>query len=644
MDTTRPVCWMPDARTRSTARLNSLMARLGVPDYDALLALSVEDPESYWSAVIDDLGWRWRTPWRTFHQATRGPQFAEHFVGAELNWVDNALAHASAADRGDWIALASETEDGATRHATYRDLAGMVLRAASGLQARGVGMGDRVGLMLPQGVEAVVALLALSAIGAIVVPLFTGFGEDAVSDRLSICGAKAWIISSRFTRRGRSVYTDGLIEACMGKVLSLQTVIVVDGRNGAAAPGRVAWEDLLDAEPIAQPVPVPANHPFMVLFTSGTTGRPKGTVHTHAGFPIKVLHDAAYLFDLRPRERWFWPSDMGWVVGPLTIVSALCIGATLACYDGAPDVPDWQRIPGFIKRHRISHFGASPTLIRALAAASVKPGDLDTLRVLISAGEVLDAEHFDWFFKVFGAGRLPIINYTGGTEVSGALLSNVVLRPIKPSGFNSVSPGIHAAVIDDAAAEVAGQVGELALKAPFIGMTQSFWQEDERYLDSYWRQHPGLWVHGDLAVKDPDGHFFLLGRSDDTLKIAGKRLGPAEVEAVVLDGGMPVKEVAAVGLPDAMKGQQLVLCVVLLAKGEDETLKREIQNKVASALGKPFRPGYVLFVDELPKTRNLKVMRRVIRQVLCGMPAGDLSSLENPGSVQALERLRGRLE
>jgi acetyl-CoA synthetase len=636
-------CWYPDDSVIASARLGSMMRRLAVADFDALYDVSIGDAASYWSAVADDLGWHWRTPWREFRRDPRGAPFAEFFVGAELNWVDNVLAQARSNLRRDSIAIVGENEEGEIREVTYGALTRMTMRAAGGLRACGIGVGDRVGLMLPQGIEAAVALMALSVLGAIVVPLFSGFGADAVSDRLVACDAKGLIVAGAFSRRGRKMDTADLVAACRSRVPTLDTVVVVDNGGDQTRQEACAWGSLFDAEPVDAPVSVAANHPFMVLFTSGTTGKPKGTVHTHAGFPLKVMHDAAYLFDLREGERWFWPSDMGWVVGPLTTIAALSLGATLVCYDGAPDVPDWRRIPDLLARHAVTHFGASPTLIRAMAAASVRPVDAASLRILISAGEVFDAEHFDWFFRTFGHGRLPIINYTGGTEASGALLSNVVLRPITPSGFNAVSPGIEAAVIDEKGEQIAGQVGELALRGPFIGMTHSFWRDDERYLESYWRQHAGLWTHGDLAIHDHDGQMYLLGRSDDTLKIAGKRLGPAEVEAAVLDRGVAVKEVAAVGVPDPVKGQQLVLCVVPLAGYAIDTLANDIADHVANALGKAFRPQHVLFVDALPRTRNAKVMRRVIRQILGGLPPGDLSSLENPDAVAALHALRERI-
>jgi acetyl-CoA synthetase len=399
------------------------------------------------------------------------------------------------------------------------------------------------------------------------------------------------------------------------------------------------WDKVVAHKPCEQIESMGPNDPFMIVYTSGTTGMPKGTVHTHGGFPLKVTHDAAYHFELKADDRWLWPSDMGWIVGPLTTIGCLSLGATLVCYDGAPDAPDWSRLGSIIEKLRVTHFGASPTLIRGLAAneSMSTSRDLVSLRVLMAAGEVLDPEHFEWFFDKFGRSELPIINYTGGTEASGALLANVVVRPIKVSGFNSVSPGIAAFVSDVDGHRLRGQPGELAIGAPFIGMTRSFWEDDERYFETYWSVTPGFWIHGDLAFEDRDGCFYILGRSDDTLKIAGKRVGPAEVENVVMRA-LAVVEVAAVGLPDPIKGQALVICAVRSNPAiDDDAFARSVSDVIEAALGKPFKPAIVHCVPALPRTRNGKVMRRVVRRILCGEAPGDLSALDNPESLRHLE-------
>ena len=385
-----------------------------------------------------------------------------------------------------------------------------------------------------------------------------------------------------------------------------------------------------------------ANDPFMIIFTSGTTGKPKGIVHTHGGFPIKVVHDATIFYDLREADRFLWPADMGWVAGPIFTAAALMRGATMVCYDGAPDAPDWSRVSRLIERHQVTHLGVSPTLIRGMAAheAQACAGDTRSIRLMITSGEAIAPEHFNWLSRTFGHGTAPLINYTGGTEASGALLASVIVKPIRPAGFNTVSPGISAFVASGDGTRLGGSVGELAVAGPFLGMTQAFWEDRERYLDTYWRSVPGLWVHGDLAIEEADGHFFLLGRSDATIKVAGKRLGPAEVEDVLLE--MPgVSEAAAIGIDDAAKGQRLVVFIVPAPEHAlPITFPEQVSDYVAQRLGRAFRPSVVHAIGCLPKTRSSKVMRRVLRNIYTGSPPGDLSSLDNPAAIDEIERLR----
>jgi acetyl-CoA synthetase len=376
-----------------------------------------------------------------------------------------------------------------------------------------------------------------------------------------------------------------------------------------------------------------ANDPFMIIYTSGTTGKPKGIVHTHGSFPLKIAHDSAVHFNIGPGDTLCWPADIGWIAGSLVMSAALMRGATLVCYDGAPDFPDWSRMSRLIERHDVTHFGSAPTLIRGLAAheATSLQGKRSSVKLLITAGEGIDPDHFTWFRMNFAQAESPLINYTGGTEVSGGLLSSVIVKPIKPAGFNTTSPAVAVDVVNSSGESVVGEVGELAIRAPFVGMTRSFWQDDERYLDTYWRTVPGMWIHGDLANHTTDGDYFMLGRSDDTLKVAGKRLGPAEVEEILLELEA-VSEAAAVGVDDPIKGEKLVVFVVLAPGHQDEVepFDKVVKDHVEQRLGRAFRPSAVHLVAQLPKTRSSKIMRRLIRNICCNRPLGDLSSLDNP--------------
>lgn len=628
--------WWPASDWRTTTLLGELADRLNADDYAHLLRISCEEPERYWAEVIEHLDFRWRLPYGEFLRTPVGPPFPRWFSGGRLNWVDTALRPWED-DHGHTPVVISEDESGQVETLLAHELRPRVLSLAAGLRAAGIQPGDRVGLMMAMGIPSVLTFLAIAAAGAVIVPLFSGFAAEAAAARLRLSGAKMLVASAGFSRRGRRVELDSTLQEIQSLTPNLE--LIVEGATSAAS---TAWAALAGHGPLVEPHLMRPEDPFMIVYTSGTTGRPKGTVHTHAGFPLKIQHDSAYHFDVRPGDRWFWLSDMGWVVGPISIIGALARGATLVCYAGAPDFPMPSRITELIDRHQITHFGASPTLVRSLKAVprSMTGAHLDSIRLLMLAGEVIDPEHFEWFYREFGASSKPVINYTGGTEASGALLANVPVLPIKACGFNSTSPGVKAFVADENGRRVQQEVGELVIGAPFIGMTQSFWGDDEQYVENYWSQREGLWSHGDLALEDAHGHFFILGRSDDTLKIAGKRVGPAEVEAIALE--LPhVKEVAAVGLGDPVKGQRLVLCVVAPLGGGPQ-LEQAISTRVEDALGKPFRPSDVIFLNDLPRTRNGKVMRRVIRSLLQGQLPGDLTALENITSIDELMSLQPR--
>lgn len=637
--------WFPDPDRVAGAQVTALAAELAVDGYDALCRLSLQDPARYWAGVNGFCGVVWSKPWTQFIDLSEGPEFPRWFLGGELNWVDTILNRADDPAWADQPAVIAEREDGVVHTATFAELRRRVLGLSCGLAALGIGPGERVGLLMETGLEAVVSLLAVSAMGAVTVPLFSGFEAEAVCARLSAAGARAVIGSHGFLRRGRIVPTGRVLQDAAERLPGLDFLILRDA--ALARPGGrlvpIDWHELQrDPPPGAAPRRMGPNDPFLVIFTSGTTGKPKGVVHTHGGFPIKVVHDATVHFDLREGDRFCWPADMGWIAGALFTAAALMRGATMVCYAGAPDTPDWSRIARIVERHRLTHLGVSPTLIRGLAAHATQAvaGDLSSLRLTITSGEAIDPEHFLWFQDRFGRGLAPLINYTGGTEVSGGLLSSVVVRPIPPAGFNTACPGVDVFVAGPDGSRLVGTVGELAIGGPFLGMTQSFWQDRERYLETYWRAIPGIWVHGDLAMANADGGFRMRGRSDDTIKLAGKRLGPAEVEDVLLE--MPaVSEAAAIGIDDPLKGQRLV-AFIIAAPGTDlagNTLAEAAAAHVAARLGRAFRPGRVHVVGQLPKTRSSKVMRRVLRAVYCGTPTGDLSSLDNPAALEEIGRL-----
>jgi acetyl-CoA synthetase len=402
------------------------------------------------------------------------------------------------------------------------------------------------------------------------------------------------------------------------------------------------WHELLaNQSDESTTEPTGADEPMMLLYTSGTTGRPKGAVHTHCSFPIKAAQDMLHGLDLHEDEVAYWMTDMGWMMGPWLVFGTLLVGATMMLYDGAPDYPAPDRLWALVERHRVTLLGISPTLVRSLMTHGEQPlksHDLSSLRKFGSTGEPWNPAAWLWLFNHAGGGELPILNYSGGTEISGGILSGNVHTPLKPCAFAGPMPGMAADVVDASGNPVRGQVGELVIRQPWIGMTRGFWKDSQRYLDTYWSRFPGVWVHGDWAAIDDDNLWYILGRSDDTIKIAGKRLGPAEVESI-LAAHPSVKEAAAIGVPDPIKGEALVCFVVLRPDHlPNESLRKELEKQIIRDLGKPLAPRELKFVRDLPKTRNSKIMRRIIRATFLGESPGDTSALEDATSIDAIRQ------
>jgi acetyl-CoA synthetase len=641
------IVWRPDPETASRTRIARFMRQHGCASLEALQQRSVADIAWYWDAVARDLGWLWSTPYRQVVDTSRGIQWPRWFVDGRMNLAANCLEKHLSGQRRDAVAVISEAEDGTVRTLTYAELAQAVGRLANALRRLGVGANDTVGVFLPMCQEAVTAVLAISRLGAIYTPCFSGYGAQAVATRLQDCDAKVLITADAFTRRGHRIPMKQTADEAVTECPTVQHVIV-DRRTGASIPwtaGRdVWWHEAVRAEsPVCEALPVEADHPALIIHTSGTTGRPKGTVLTHGGFGMKAAHDWAYLFDANEHTRMFWVTDLGWLMGPLLMTGTLLLGGTVLLFEGTPDYPQPDRLWALCERHRITHLGISPTAVRALmphGADWVTRHDLSALRIIGSTGEPWNPEPYMWLFEHAGSRHVPIINYTGGTEISGGILGCFPNAPIKPCAFYGPIPGMAADCFHEDGQSVRGAVGELVVTQPWPGMTAGFWKDPERYLETYWSRWPDVWVHGDWAYVDQDGFWFIHGRSDDTLKLAGKRVGPAEIESVLV-GHPAVHEAAAIGVPHDVKGESVV-CFTVLRPGltGDDTLRAELIDRVVQAMGRAIRPDRVLFVRELPKTRSAKIMRRVIRATYLGHEPGDLSSLENPGGVQAITAAR----
>lgn len=619
------------------------MSKHRIEELSELRRRSIDDPQWFWDAVLVDLGIEFYKPYSQVIDTSPGLPWTRWCVGGEMNIVHNCLDKRIGTPAEHAPAIRWSTEDGRSGVLTYGDLSQQVNRAANALRRIGLSRGDVIGLCMPMTPHIAVAFFAIIKIGAIVLPLFSAYGADAIASRLSDAGAAALITADGVQRRGRTILIKPVADDAARGVPSLKHVVVVRHVDQAVPmqTGRdLWWHEIVEREPAdCATARTAADEPFMLIYTSGTTGKPKAAVHTHCGFPIKAAQDMQHGFDVRASDTMFWVTDLGWMMGPWELLGTTLIGAAAVVYDGAMDYPTCNRLWALTEAHGVSILGVSPTLIRMLMHApdlDVARHDLSTLRVLGSTGEPWNPEPWQWFFDTVGKRALPIINYSGGTEISGGIVSGNVLTPMKPCAFAGPLPGMAADVVDAEGQSIRGTVGELVVRHPWIGMTRGFWNDPQRYLQSYWSRWTDVWVHGDWALVDEDGQWFILGRSDDTLKIAGKRVGPAEIESVLVSHPA-IAEAAAVGIPDPIKGERL-MCVCVLRNGADAdaALEQELKDWVRNAMGPALKPEVIKFVGQLPKTRNGKVMRRVIRAICSGENPGDLSALEDAGALDQL--------
>ena len=653
--------WVPQREWIENANVSRLMAKLGyavdphsAPRTEeaarAFIKRSQQDPEWFWAAALDDMGFVWETPYERLLDTSRGNAWADWFVGGRTNIVLNCVDRHANGPNPTKIALIAETEDEATRCVSYAALAAHVAKVANALVALGVGPGDRVACYMPMLAEVVFAMLATHKVGAVFVPIFSGYAPPAVRERLEDADVKLVFTADGSLRRGRTLPLKAELDQAIADLPELRHTIVLRRAGTSVGCPMTAgrdhyWHELVEGQSSrAGTVAAKAMDTALILYTSGTTGKPKGTVHTHAGCLAQTGKELRYNFDLRPDDVFWWFTDIGWMMGPWEIIGCFMHGATLVVFEGAPDYPAPDRIWRSVEQHRVTTLGISPTAVRLLMRGGdgwVDPYGMPTLRLLGSTGEPWDAESYTWYFEHVGRGRCPVINISGGTDIVGCFLAPLPIMPLKSTTLQSPGLGMAVDVFDEGGQSVTDEVGYLVCTKPAPSMTRGLWKQPDAYLDAYWSKFPEVWNHGDWAKVDRQGYWFLFGRADDTMNVAGRRVGPGEIEATLI-GHDAVSEAAAVGVPDRLKGTEIVCFVVLPPAHEpSEQLRSELGQAVVAALGKVDRPKAVLFVDDLPKTRSAKILRRLIRRRYLGdQDLGDLSSVANPEAIEAIARAR----
>jgi acetyl-CoA synthetase len=638
--------WTPPPELVERSNLTAFLRATRQHDYDALAAKADADQAWLMEQVFRFCDVRFYRPFDQVLDLSRGLPWARWCVGGTTNIVLNCVDKHEGTPVWDQTFLVWEGEDARERRTlTYRDFAREVGRLAQALVGLGIDRGDVVAIYMPNIPETFVAFFAILKVGAIVMPLFSGFGPKPIETRLNHGGAKAVLTASGTWRRGAPAPLKSVLDAALDAAATVRHVVVAE-RSGLPADtpmraGRdVWWHDLVDGKDgVLRTAEMAADDPAVLLYTSGTTGAPKGCVWTHVGFiGTMVTRDLIICGDFKPSDRWFFLSDMGWMVGAMCACVPSFAGGSLLIAEGTPDFPDTGRFWRLIQDHKVTFLGVSPTIVRSLMryGDEVERYDLSSLRITTSGGEAWTEVPWRWFFEHVCKSRIPIINISGGTEVSGCILIGTTNHPMNPGSFSRKALGMGADIVDMSGRPVpTGEVGELVLRNASIGMTKSLWKDDRHYLGSYWTTIPGLWVHGDFATEGRDGLFYILGRSDDTIKISGKRTGPAELEGILVATGK-LAEAAVFSVPHPVKGSAIMCACVPMPGIDTRGLPEELSAALVNGMGASYRPERVLLVDDLPRTRNMKIMRRVLRAVLEDKDPGDLSALANPEAVDAL--------
>jgi acetyl-CoA synthetase len=607
-----------------------------INEYESLYQHSINDPEAFWGERAEELEW-YRKWDRVLDNSN--PPFFQWFTGGKTNIVYNALDRHVTTFRKNKLALIWEGEPGDVRTFSYFSLNREVCKFANVLRSMGVKKGDIVTIYMPRIPEQIIAMLACAKIGAPHSVVYGGFSVEALAERIEDAESRVLITADGGWLRGKIVPLKEIADEAISRQPTIESCIVVKrtGQDIFLEPGRDYWYHDLMNLPIANPVSpteeVDAEDPLFILYTSGTTGRPKGVLHTHGGYMVFTYTTYKYVFDIKDEDRWWCAADPGWVTGHSYIVYApLLNGATSFIYEGAPNHPYPNRWWQMVEKYGITILYTAPTAIRGLmrfGSAWANRHDLSSLRLLGSVGEPINPEAWKWYYTNIGKERCPIMDTWWQTETGGFMITPLPITPLKPGSATRPFFGVEAEVVNDQGKAVApGEEGYLVIKNPWPGMLRTIYRDPDRYVNQYWSKFGDMYQTGDSARKDKDGYIWVIGRMDDVLKVSGYRLGTAEVESALVSHHA-VAEAAVIGLPHDVKGTAIHAYVILRSGVEkNDRLAEELRNHVGHEMGPIAKPEDIIFVDSLPKTRSGKIMRRLLRSRALGQPDGDISTLE----------------
>lgn len=637
--------WNPTKTLVENSNVKKFMDKHGIKDYKALIKRSTEDIEWFWETAIKELNVEWFKEFEKVLDQSKGIQWTKWFIEGKINITHNCVDRHTKTWRKNKLALIWSGENGEEKRYCYQDLYYEVNRFANALRDLGVKKGSTVGLYIPMLPETAISLFAILKIGAIAVPIFSGYSQAAVSTRLKNAESKVLVTADGYYRRGKIVKLKEMADDAVKAAENIEKVIVCK-RTGIDVPwtnGRdVWWHELVEEQPMeCESEAVDSESPALLLYTSGTTAKPKGTIISQAGALLQSSKEIYFNLDLKEEDVFFWITDIGWMMGPWQIIGVQHLGGTHLIFEGAPDYPKPDRLWSMIEKLGVTTLGGSATVFRMLKKYGdkyVESHDLRNLRMLGNTGEPIDPDTWLWLHKTVGKEKCPIINLSGGTEIFGCFLLPLPIMPLKPSTLGGPGLGMDIDVFNEKGKPVKGEVGYLVCKKPAPSMTRGFWKDPKRYIKTYWSIWPNIWYHGDWASIDEDGFWFLHGRTDDVIKVAGKRIGPAEIESI-LNQHPAIYESACIGSPHEVKGEEIICFVILKPSYEaNQGLRDELIGEVIKHMGKPFKPRAINIVNDLPRTRSGKIVRRLIRAAMLGKDFGDTSVLENPMALKEITK------
>ncbi|MCV0367006.1 MAG: AMP-binding protein [Nitrosopumilus sp.] len=635
--------FIPTEKQIHESNIFQFMKKHNIDSLEDLSHKAKNNLEWYWESVDKDIGIVWDKPYTKTLDMSKGIAWSKWFVDGKTN-IYTSSVEKFAKSNPEKIAYYFESEDGRTSKITYSELNSKVSKLANALKSFGIKKGDVIAIYLPMIEEAILAILAASKIGAVQTTIFSGYSSQSLHVRLQDCRAKILFVSDGFHRKGKPISQKQIMENAV-KNTSIEKIIVVsykgidkyiESENTISFKKIVSDEtDLCDTEVMD------SEDPLFILYTSGTTGNPKGVIHSHGGFSVFAGHQSAYLIDTHENDILFWPADIGWITGLVwNVYGLLIMGASAVIYDGALDFPTSNRIWKMMSDYNATIFGISPTAVRLFKKNNVEPlksHSLDKIKNIPTTGEPLDEDSWWWLFEKVGNKKIPIMNLSGGTEIGGAMLSVFPGMKLKPSSVGIPVPGMDIDAFDDDGNSVKGENGYLVIKSPWPAMTRGLLNDDVKYIETYWSRFENIWFHGDYVYVDEDNLWYMRGRTDDVINVSGHRMSTVEIEHIVISHD-DISDAASIAIPDELTGEAIVIFVVT-DKTLNIDLESEISNYVSEKIGKVAKPKYIFRLTELPKTRTGKIMRRLLKSKLLGKKLGDLSSLENPHVLDEIRKL-----